>query len=122
MRVIEMEVRPGHTGEYGGRYYGAGCRETMSVAEAAARAADWREAPAPAAPPSAAPPPAGDLAAAIAALDPAEAGQWTTDGRPQVAALAAAAGRSVTAQERDEAWASYQARHATQAGAAGAPA
>ena len=35
---------------------------------------------------------------------------WTADGRPTTAALAAAVGRPVSATERDAAWAEYQAR------------
>ena len=52
----------------------------------------------------------GDLAAACAALDPADASRWTRSGVPKLAALRAASGLSdITAAERDAAWAAHQA-------------
>lgn len=49
------------------------------------------------------------LTDAIAGMDPLDAAAWTKSGAPQLAALRAAAGRDVTAAERDEAWAAHLA-------------
>lgn len=46
---------------------------------------------------------------AIRALDRADAGHWTRDGKPAIPELAKRAGRRVTAAERDEAWTAIQA-------------
>lgn len=55
-----------------------------------------------------APTEADPLGAAITALDPDNVSHWLTDGRPNTAALGDAAGRPVSAAERDAAWAAYQ--------------
>lgn len=46
------------------------------------------------------------VVAAIGKLDPANPGQWLTDGKPKVDALSAITGWPVTAADRDAAWAS----------------
>jgi hypothetical protein len=51
-----------------------------------------------------------DLAAVIGRLDKAAEGLWLKDGRPDTRALSDAAGRPVTAAERDAAWAAWQAQ------------
>ena len=60
----------------------------------------------------------GDLAAACAAVNPADASLWTRSGVPQLPALRAASGLSdITAAERDAAWAAHQAQtHDPQSG------
>ena len=53
---------------------------------------------------------AGDLGAAIALLDPETPDHWQRDGKPKVKALEVVLNRPVTAAERDDAWAKFQAQ------------
>lgn len=50
-----------------------------------------------------------DVIAAIRQLDPGDASLWTSHGAPTVAAVEAVLGRSVTARQRDVAWAAVKA-------------
>ncbi|WP_413206722.1 hypothetical protein [Rhodospirillum sp. A1_3_36] len=52
---------------------------------------------------------AGDLVTAIGQLNPKNSEHFTKAGLPEVKALSEVAGRAVTAQERDAAWAAFQA-------------
>lgn len=115
--VVLMRVKPGITGRSPRRrWHAAGTVLPMTRAEAreAWASGQWEEAGTLAAPDEAVPADEAccadpELVAAIRGLDPADAALWTSDGRPQVSALAAAVGRSVAAVERDAAWAAVMA-------------
>lgn len=51
------------------------------------------------------------LIALIAGLDPADPAHFTQGGKPCAPVLAEKLGESVTAAERDEAWAAYQSQN-----------
>lgn len=120
--IVLMRVKPGITGRSPRRrWHAAGTVLPMTRAEAneAWASGQWEEA-APAPPEDAAPSDEAapeeeaccadpELVAAILGLDPDDAALWTSDGRPQVSALATAVGRTVTAVERDAAWAAVMA-------------
>ena len=61
------------------------------------------------APEDAGPAGVGSVVAAIGELDPDDAGSWTKSGKPELKALEALLGADLTAAERDEAWAAFQA-------------
>ena len=61
----------------------------------------------------------GQVAGAIAGLDPDDKAHFTKSGKPDAKALSEVVGFSVSAKARDAAWSAYQAVKAAAAPAAG---